>query len=120
LPDLLERPSFSGKTGFNGCLNACNFRFIDRDRVFADSHYLNHSPYYEYWHAIKWIEPAKQIAWKQRQFDFLNTVRPPASRFVHGQERFVSSALQLHRDHVFMPAPGLQREPRPSMIISRC
>jgi hypothetical protein len=114
-PDLRARPRLSRQPGLNRGLNGGNLRLVDRYRVLTVSHYLEYSWRNKYRQALEWVEPAKQVARKQGQFEFLYAVRPPPSRLVYRQKRFVSFAAQLGGHEVLGPALGLQREPR--MII---
>jgi hypothetical protein len=88
-----------------------DFGVVNRHRLLADSHHPDNSRRHKDGQPAKWIEPAKQIAWKQGQVEFLDAVGLLPATLVNRQEKFVTAAAQVVRHKIFIPAPGLQGKP---------
>jgi hypothetical protein len=55
---------------------------VDRNWGFTDTYDQKYSGDRKNGEPIRWIQPAKNISWKERLIDFFESVGPTASNFV--------------------------------------
>ena len=117
ISDPQKRPWLSGQSALDGGLDSGDFGFINRSRIFPNSHHLNDPRDRENREPIQRVELTERIPRKQRKLNFLEAVRPPPSVFVCGEERFVPPGIQMHRHDVFVPTSDAQRIPLVSSTL---
>src|SRR5947207_1664461 len=70
--------------------------------------YQSHHPWQlQHPQALAWIDTDKNITGKERQLNFLSTVRPTSPALVERQKTIDISLLQLPRHRLLMPSVGV-------------
>lgn len=77
----------------------------------AVAYHLNHAGRFQNRQPGVRIEAAEEIAWKERELNFLNPVRPRSPVLVERQEVFVTFRAQAVRNPEFVLRSDLDCEP---------
>jgi len=78
------------EVGPNGGLNARNFGIVNGDRTLARSYNADKSRYRNNGEPAVGVEPTKYITGKERELNFLDSVRPNAPRLILREEPFIA------------------------------
>ena len=116
--DLQERPRLAGESGCNKGLDGSDFGLVNWDWGFAYPDDQKNPRCGENGKPILHVESAKQIAGKERSFNFLDPVRPPSFALVQRQKPLIALTMQKCSHGFFVTSFNLQREP--GMAILSC
>ena len=116
LSDSQIRPRLAIRLGFQHGANSVEFRLINRNEGLPYGHDAVYTWYGEDGQTVQWIEPAKDVARKQRKFYLLCAVGPPAAAAVSRKEFFVSFAAKISRDNFLKPRSYVERVPQTTIF----